>query len=208
MYPDKAPQAQSKEQHEWFLDIVEKELRGTATEEEKAYLTSSLDTLRRWEQTLSVFTANAQDTLSRIKQQMLEEQQGFLDQGPRAKSAWFKRKVELEQKRKATNYFRSKVQNKKLYVKQLISEHTPTSLQNMLEDRYQISKGYRMAIDHVKDLVERQGFPLDMAFLLAERYAEQHTPDWAKDATQPHISQDDFNGFVERVLAQRNERRR
>jgi hypothetical protein len=110
---------QEQQQDRLFFALVERELHNTVTDEERAYLCSSAETVTLWDKALGLLMLEAQNNLSLINQRMLEEKQFYLSQGDTGKSAWFQRKAELEKKRGATSRFQGVVQRKRFFVKQL-----------------------------------------------------------------------------------------
>jgi hypothetical protein len=104
---------------DYFIKIVERDLRNTASANDRSYLESSID---QWNDSLQLLYMRAIDHLGILKLRTLEEKQIYLTQGPKAKSAWFARKLELDRKRNATRRFAEHVRQKRLEVKQLKRE--------------------------------------------------------------------------------------
>lgn len=101
-----------------FMDVVERELKGKASEAEKAWLRSE-ENLLRWEDALALLLTQTQGNLARLNQKELEEKQLYLAQGASGKTAWFARKTELGKKKNAAKFFVNIVSTKRFEVKQL-----------------------------------------------------------------------------------------
>lgn len=105
--------------HDAFTQIVERDLKGKATPEDRAQLEASPND---WDESLSVLYTEAITQLSVLKLRKLEEQQKYLAKGPEAKSAWFAREVEIDRKKVMTKKFSQHVAAKRIEVKRLIRQ--------------------------------------------------------------------------------------
>ena len=192
-----------KEEAEFFA-LVERELRGNATDEEQESLRATQETLLHWDAVLVHLEGVTQTNIGRLKQEIFEGDQQFQDQDAPEQKTWLGRRGVLQRKRNSTVVYKETLRQKRLLVKQLRAQVDPT-MQRGGGRRYQFCKGYRTAISKITNLVEYYGFSYPDAITLASLYEQQYMQSWAEDPDEPNDSQAHFKAFIEEVISKREE---
>jgi len=184
---------------EQFHKIVDREIKKVATEDEVAYLSSSVATLSLWDDVLKNMYQETQRYLFEINQQMAQEKQWYLDAGADAKDLWFKRKVEIEEKKKGTLKFWSFLRLKRIEVKALLQSkreeeneinrqkkqlrllgdgQETKELKKVRETRFKIRGGYNAALSHMAQLMQQ--YSAEEALDLLEQFSEFYVAPWSQ----------------------------
>lgn len=165
-----------------FMELVERELRGDVTDQERAYLGGTPDALERWYAALQAILNKAQTILDKKKTALSAAEQEFLayGNGPAEQADWLRYKAEQEESMCRSRAFVRLMHTRVAYLNQqrkqaLRKQEYEERKQEYEEEHiYRWRTGYCMgwttALDTLQALTQVHGIPLMEALVMAHKH--------------------------------------